>query len=296
MGRPLGGLRAAGRIIVVAMGTLRRGLWIAVMAGTLAGQTALPPDAELLARIRARAADNLTRLPNYTCLQTIERSVRGTQSRSFDLEDRVRLEVAYIGRRELFAWPGAGEFQEQAVTQMVEAGVRSTGSFAMHAYNVFLTNSPAFTYAGEQSLLGLQTIRYDYRVPRSAGAYEIRVPPEAAKVGFSGSFWVDAETLDLVRLTVAADDVPPELGIKEAIDTVDYSRARIGDASFLLPAASEVSLTDSSDVTHRNRTRFTGCRQYAARSVLSFGEAPLPGESPTRGDYGAARRKARCFN
>ena len=148
----------------------------------------------------------------------------------------------------------------------------------MHAYNVFLTSAPAFTYAGEETLLGLRTIRYDYRVPRSAGAYEIRVPPEGAKLGFSGSFWVNAETLDLVRLTVSADDVPPELGIKEAVDVVDYSRAQIGDASFLLPAASEVSLTYSKGAARRNRTRFTACRQYTASSVVSFGDVPLPGE------------------
>ena len=261
-----------------AMGMVRRCVWTAVMAGALAAQTSLPPETALLARIKAHEAENLARLPNYTCLQTIERSVRAASSRSFEPEDRVRLEVAYIGKKELFAWPGAGEFEEQEVTQMIEGGVRSTGSFAMHTYNVFLSNAPAFTYKGEETLLGLRTIRYDYRVPRSAGAYEIRVPPEGAKLGFSGSFWVNAETLDLVRLTVSADDVPPELGIKEAVDVVDYSRAQIGDASFLLPAASEVSMTDSTGAARRNRSRFTGCRQYTARSVVSFGEVPLPGE------------------
>jgi hypothetical protein len=194
----------------------------------------------------------------------------------------VRLEVAFINSKELFAWPGASEFEERDVTQMVESGVRSTGSFATYAYSLFLTNAPVFTYAGEETLLGLPTFRYDYRVGRSASAFEIRVPPHAAKVGFHGSFWVNSESLDLVRLTVTADDIPAELEIKEAIDAVDYSRARIGDASFLLPSAAEMWLTDSTGVTRRNRTRFSGCRHYAAESVLSFGEAPSPGESPAR--------------
>src|SRR6185295_17276990 len=39
------------------------------------------PERRALARIKAKMADNLSRLPNYTCLQTIERSHRNARKK-----------------------------------------------------------------------------------------------------------------------------------------------------------------------------------------------------------------------
>src|SRR6266566_4241268 len=48
-------------------------------------------------------------------------------------------------------------------------------------------------------------------------------------VGFSGAFWADAETLQVMRLRVHADDVPLTLGIYEAIQTIDYTRVLLNE-------------------------------------------------------------------
>src|SRR5438045_2730322 len=70
------------------------------------------PERLLLAQIKAKMADNLARLPNYTCLQTIERSHRDARKKRFERQDLVRLEVALVGGRERFAWPGANRIDE----------------------------------------------------------------------------------------------------------------------------------------------------------------------------------------
>ena len=66
-----------------------------------------------IARIRSQMARNLERLPNYTCTQTIERSIRPARTRRFQLIDTIRLEVALVNGRELFAWPGSGKFDDR---------------------------------------------------------------------------------------------------------------------------------------------------------------------------------------
>ena len=60
----------------------------------------LSPDVLLLARIKAKAVENLQRLPNYTCTQTIERSRRGAKARKFEPLDTLRLEVALVEGRQ----------------------------------------------------------------------------------------------------------------------------------------------------------------------------------------------------
>ena len=77
----------------------------AALIALLAMQMLPAEHAELLARIRNHMADNLAHLPNYTCRETIERVWAPAASRNFTLGDRLRLEVAYVSGRELYAWP-----------------------------------------------------------------------------------------------------------------------------------------------------------------------------------------------
>src|SRR5438445_498169 len=56
----------------------------------------LPPDVLLLARIKVHMLDTLARQPDYTCLETVERSRRDGYTRKYRLEDTLRLEVALV--------------------------------------------------------------------------------------------------------------------------------------------------------------------------------------------------------
>ena len=114
-------------------------LFLAVTAALAAPQPdpGVAPEV-LLARIRLRMKDNLERLPNYTCRQTIERSQRLSSSRRFRLVDAIRLEVALVGGKELFAWPGETSFQDREISQLVSGGAIGNGDFALHARSVFL--------------------------------------------------------------------------------------------------------------------------------------------------------------
>jgi hypothetical protein len=240
---------------------------------TLARQ-ALPPDILLLARIKSKAAENLQRLPNYTCTQTIERSRRAGKARKFEPLDTLRLEVALVEGKELFSWPGAGKFEEKGIGEIVgPGGAIGNGSFALHAKSVFLSQAPTFTHVGDTTLNGLRAIRYDYRVPQMLSGYQIRIGPNQAIVEYHGSFWVDPDSLDLIRLEVHADQPPPNLNLAEASDTMEYQRARIGGGDFLLPQSSELVMIDLLGNASRNRTQFSACRQYAGESKLSFVEA-----------------------
>src|SRR5579871_3610686 len=88
---------------------------------------------ELLAQIRRHMADNLASLPNYTCRETIERTFGQQGAKRFSLLDRLRLEVAYVSGRELYAWPGATSFDDRGIEQLVGGGgAIGTGGFAGH--------------------------------------------------------------------------------------------------------------------------------------------------------------------
>jgi hypothetical protein len=245
------------------------------MAGTLTLAADLPPDLVLLQRARTRMAQNLARLPNYTCLQTIERLIRRAPHKKPELVDLVRLEVALVEGRELFAWPGSREFVDRDLSTMVVGGAIGNGNFALHAKAVFQSSAPRFTYIGERARAGRRTLQWDFVVPQMLSGYMLRSNQQEAIVGYQGSFWVDADTLDLIRLEVRADDIPDRLRLYMASDAVEYARTPIGSEEFLLPEMSELVLVDWNGMDNRNRTRFTKCRQYSGESTLIF-EDPAP--------------------
>lgn len=248
------------------------------LAGTHAGAADITPQTILLQRARSVMSTNLRSLPNYTCLQTIERTERTGLNRKARLIDIVRIEVALVNGKELFAWPGSGKFVDTEIGDMVSGGAIGTGNFALHAKAVFQTSSPRFTYEGEQLWKGRPAYKWNFVVPQNQSGYTLRVGGAEAIVGYHGSFWSDKTTLDLLRLEVQADNIPPDLGLTRAADAVEYARSEIGAERFLLPTMSELQMVSINGGVNENRTRFTGCRQYAGQSTLLFDE-PEPGES-----------------
>src|SRR5262249_51969799 len=116
---------------------------LAVCAAVFGQDSGLPPDLLLLARIRVHMAENLKRQPNYTCLETIERTRRPLGGRA-QVVDILRMEVALVDGKEMFAWPGSKKFEDVDLREMVSSGTFGNGNYALFARNVFLSGSPTF--------------------------------------------------------------------------------------------------------------------------------------------------------
>src|SRR4051794_11254004 len=80
-----------------------------------------------LERIRTRMGAHLSQLPNYTCHEVIQRLIRRAGSGSLDRQDTVELEVAFVGKQELFARPGEAHFEEALISKLVPAGTIGNG-------------------------------------------------------------------------------------------------------------------------------------------------------------------------
>lgn len=240
----------------------------------------LSPDLALLTRIKTTMAQNLTRLPNYTCLETIERSQRLVPSRKYRLVDTLRLEVALVEGKELFAWPGSGQFEDKPLDEMVVGGASGTGSFGNFARSVFMSGVPHYRFLGEETRNGRSAVHFSYRVPRLQSGFSLRSGTQEGIAGYHGDFWVDARTLDLIRLEIEAEDIPANVPLKRAQTDLEYARVRISEQEFLLPHLSDMRLTDLHGSESRNLTWFTNCRQYAGESKLSFEDVDPAADMP----------------
>ena len=240
--------------------------------GQYSSTAPLSPDTILLARIRYVMAENIRKLPNYTCTMEVERSRRRAKSRRYESQDLLRIEVAFVSGKELYAWPGSAQFEEREISEMIPGGAIGSGDFALHAKSIFLTTIPTFTYLGKTMLGETRVHSFEYRVPRLRSAYLLRVKPAEGIVGYHGVVYNDLETLDLLRLEIDVDEIPATVPVERARNVIEYQRLPIGGSTFLLPKSSEMIISDVTGEESRNRTSFSNCHQYSGESVLTFEE------------------------
>ena len=235
----------------------------------LPAQTDTPRQVELLARIRQHMKSRLGQVPNYTCLETVERSEQASGTAKFKTVDTIRLEVAEVNGNELFARPGK-KFEAAHPSVYVKNGLTANGMFAMHSRALFLENTARFTYAGEDEIDGRKLVRYDYQVAQAASGFRITTGGRQAAVAYHGSFWSDPQTLDTYHFRLVAESIPPELGVTDAGMDVDYQSVAIGSAEALLPKRADLSSTEASGKRLRNITTFSNCKHYGSESVITF--------------------------
>jgi hypothetical protein len=221
-----------------------------------------------MSQARQRMAANLASLPNYTCLEGIDRSVRRVANQKLMFRDRIHLEVAFIEANEMFSWPGSGSFESDLLEQIPQVGASGAGGFGGWTRTLFGPSAPDFTYAGECMVEGRRGSRYTFRVPAKSSAYEVRSERGVAMSPYSGSVCIDPGSLDVMLLEITTGQTPPPVG--SISESIHYGRARIGTADFLLPRDHELIVTDLEGNENRNLTRFTSCREYASQSSISF--------------------------
>lgn len=252
---------------------------LAVLCLAALGIGAQTPATEL-ERIRTHMMQTLASQPNYTCLETVDRSRKEKNARAYQPVDTLRMEVGLVNGKEMFGWPGAKQFEDRDIREFIPTGMFGTGDFALHARSVFGTNAPTFELGGKSSLEGYQSVRYDFKVKRVQSGFRARVGDVTLTVGYHGSFEADPRSLDVRRLEIIADDIPVQLRMSQISDIMEFKTVPIGNGDFLLPADSEEIMVDSTGLATRNRLEFSSCRQFTGQSKVSFDE-PAPAVSDT---------------
>jgi hypothetical protein len=237
----------------------------------------LPQWVMQLSRIKRQAKAELLRLPNFTCLETINRFHAQSGSEVFKPLDIVRVDVAFVDGKEVVApVHGAAAFQEMDLHSVLHGGLIGTGAFSAISRNLFVNDNARTTGWAEEKLQDRPALRYNFVIPERVAGYTLTSRSASAKVGLEGSFWVDAASLELLRIDEHVIDVPATLDIRDSSTSVTYARTRIGASDVLLPRTAESAITEIGGWRGKNLIEFSACREYVAESVISFDSSDGP--------------------
>ncbi len=261
----------------------------------------LTPD-EALARVKEKMSAQRSRIPNYTCVETMSREVhliRGSRPtcsaagefpwtavrRDLATSDKFRIDVRVGQGAEMYSWPGADRFGAHELIDFLGSGAISTGAFGTFLLGVF-GEAPELRFVERRSVDGRNLFVYEYNVPVEQSHRLFLAAGMWVPIAYKGSILLDAETGELVRFLSRTVDLPPESRCCESNTDITYQKVRLGDDDFLVPVtATDTFLGVASgpfqnppDSVSRNTATFSACRLYTAQSTIKFGEEPSPAQ------------------
>jgi hypothetical protein len=249
-----------------------------------------------LVRARELVIRRDQRLPNYTCLQTVDRhyfklrrmdlqrspceqvDAHDPQNLILESTDRVRLDIKVSQGVEIGSWAGSS-FSSRSIFDLVGGGPYGTGMLGGLMSDIFVNDGASYQYLGERTTGGARSYAYSFEVPLTHSHYRVKAGAGWVVTAFSGSFALDPDSLDLQRITARAYDLPPETSVCEVEDTVEYQKVRVGDGEFLLPRQSSMRLVMQDGTETQSAAVYSGCREYLGESIIHFDEAPVAGRA-----------------
>ncbi|HYE73910.1 MAG TPA: hypothetical protein VEF04_11290 [Blastocatellia bacterium] len=221
--------------------------------GTVATTNVITAD-PIIEEVRRNVRDYIEGLPDFICQQEITRYIDRDGTGGWERMDSLTYEITYNGKRETYKPLRVNGYQAGQALEKV-GGATSTGDFASRLAMLFDPETRAtFKAAGKERLGTHQTLIYDFKVPRATSKNTLQFEPLPAVIfGYSGSVWVDAETKQVLRIELAAEDLPPSYTGISAENIIDYEMVKLRglDVEVLLPIRAEIVLGD------RGRKRYS---------------------------------------
>jgi hypothetical protein len=233
-------------------------------------QSTVPREVVQLARIKHDMSAVLSKMPDYMCEEIVRRSAREKGAKTFKDVDTMRLDVAFVGGKELFGKHGAGQIDKSHPSGLTGHGVTSNGEFTGHARSVFSDGGATMRYFGPDALEGRAALRWDYSITSLASGWSLTYAGRPTRVASKGSFWVDPESLDLLQLDVNAAEIEASFPIAATRLSIGYGKVQLGSNIALIPQRSELLLTDADGTLERNIVQFSRCREYGADTAIFF--------------------------
>jgi hypothetical protein len=126
------------------------------------------------------------------------------------------------------------------------------------------------------TLRGRRTLVFAYHEPQSRSQWHITYDRSIDIVpAYSGEVFVDKQTHEITRVTLAAEQLPDTFPVKKAETVLDYDYQELSGRNFLLPMKSTTFMS-ADDYMTRNDTEFRLYRKYSAESDIKFDSDLLP--------------------
>jgi hypothetical protein len=255
----------------------------ALLAARLAPAQAPPaPEAQqhVLQSVTDFARGYQERLPNFTCIRTTKHLVAPATTRTWHTEATTAYELSYYERDEhykLISVDGVPRTKVPGKSKS-EGWIESSGNFGGILGQLFDPKvHPHFAWHGWDSAHGSRAMVFAFRVAlaeshavsTTCSTWIVFSTCKEKVFAFRGLLFVDAESLDILRITQIPEDIPA--GYLQGDTSVDYGRVTVAGGDYLLPTADTLE-SNAGKTLFRNDSTYADYRKFVAESTLKIEE------------------------
>jgi hypothetical protein len=153
-----------------------------------------------------------------------------------------------------------------------KTGSWSRGEFSSLQLDVLSPGTNAH-FHGKQSttIVNRAAFLYDFSVERPNSHWHIEAEGQSDQPAYTGSIWIDKENHRVLRIELAAQNLPRIFPLDTVESAVDYDYVVIGEGKYLLPVHSEaLSCAHGASGCTRNVIEFRDYKKFAADSSITF--------------------------
>ena len=234
----------------------------------------------LLSAARERALAYTHSLPNFMCVEKIDRTVDAKGTGVWKHRDSMAEMVRYVDESETRTMLEVNGEKSHLATDRIQ-GAPSNGEFGGILQIIFDPASSAdFQWVKTEEKEGQLLQAFSYRVDAKNSQFfltdhngsRIRAP-------FHGIVLVDNDTRSVRRLIAHTDVLPRDFGIRASWMTIDYDYIAINGHDYLLPTSGEVGLKQGRSEAVSNELKFSNYRRFGSQ-VRILGNGPI-GANPS---------------
>jgi len=153
-----------------------------------------------------------------------------------------------------------------------KTGSWSTGEFATVLQGILAPQTDAdFHNKRSTTIVNRAAWKYDYSVEQPNSMWHVYASSESYIPGYTGTIWIDKENYRVLRIEMAAVNMPRSFALDDVESAVDYDYVMIGDKKYLLPVHSEaLSCVRGTAECTRNVIDFRNYKKFSADTSISF--------------------------
>ena len=211
-------------------------------------------------------------LPNYVVKQLTNRYATGNSGRgrtTWQPLDIVTSDLIYEDGKERYT----NVMVNGKPTKYIEqTGSWSEGEFASMLQAILSPGTNAdFRSQRQVTIMNRPSYRYDYTVAQPRSTWTLHADGQTVSPSYTGSIWIDKETYRVLRIEIAARDLPRGFPLDTAESSIDYDFVMIGTQKVLLPAqADSLSCSRGTPDCSKNHTEFHNYRKFSADTNITF--------------------------
>ena len=241
--------------------------------------------AAILDDVREYALNYSRSLPDYICTQVQRRyaapapggkykQYAGSNGPSWQLQDTLTIRLSYFEQKEDYKLILVNNSVTQAdYTKM--SGAVSTGDFGTMLRQIFEPRTETrFEWDHWATMRSHPSYVFSYRVLQERSQWHVSDRQTDIIPAYHGLIYVDQQTHQVLRVTMAAVGMPASFPIHTAEDVLDYDYQTLGDRQFLLPFKGEVRMS-TADVLSKNDNEFHLYHKYSSESEIKY-DTPDP--------------------